>query len=121
KEQPQPKEPTEEDQREDDELRQEMKTPQEKEREAAISQEVQKLMDYLKPKLPEELTKLLDEGKSPQEAYNIWENIRLKKENEKLRLQLEKANQPVGEMAGEGTASAPNPFVEGFMQALSER
>lgn len=84
-------------------------------------EELNQLMEYLKPKLPPEITQLLDQGKSPTEAFSVWENLRLKKENEALRLKLEKANQPIGELAGEGFGTVKDPFVEGFMQALSER
>lgn len=77
------------------------------------------LADYILSRLPQELKDQLEAGRDISSLVTEWENKMLKKENEALKSRLEKQSAKPLTLAGEGGEGEKDPFVAGFMQALT--
>lgn len=77
------------------------------------------LADYILARMPKEMADSLKRGKTVGEIMAQMENSRLKKENEDLKLKLEKTGHKPLTLAGEGGENEKDPFALGFMQAFN--
>ncbi|MBQ8604370.1 MAG: hypothetical protein IJ410_05980 [Oscillospiraceae bacterium] len=78
------------------------------------------LADYVISKMPGEMLESLYAGKSMGEVMSMWENTRLKKENEELKAKLEQASHKPLTLKSEGGEGEKDPFTLGFMQAMQQ-
>lgn len=78
------------------------------------------LADYVISRMPGEMLESLYAGKSMGEVMSIWENTRLKKENEELKAKLEQATRKPLTLKSEGGEGEKDPFMLGFMQAMQQ-
>ncbi len=77
------------------------------------------LADYVISRMPKDMADSLYEGKAVGELVAQWENSKLKKENEDLRLKLEKLEEKPLKLTGQGGTAEKDPFALGFLQAMS--
>jgi len=78
------------------------------------------LADYVISKMPGEMLESLYAGKSMGEVMSMWENTRLKKENEELKAKLEQITHRPLTLKSEGGEGEKDPFALGFMQAMQQ-
>lgn len=77
------------------------------------------LADFILSKLPKEMLDMLEKGEKAETLLIQWENKMLKKENEALKSRLEKAASNPLKLAGQGGEGEKDPFMAGFMQAMT--
>ena len=78
------------------------------------------LADYIIARMPQEMLDMLAGGKDMDAIVTQWENRMLKKENQALKVRLEKAVEKPLTLAGEGGDGEKDPFAAAFMQAMNQ-
>ena len=106
--------------KEQDKKMQEWQLTQKEETKPEKKLDKEALADYIIAKMPGEMLESLYAGKSMGEVISMWENNRLKKENEELKAKLEQATRKPLTLKSEGGEGEKDPFALGFMQAMQQ-
>lgn len=80
----------------------------------------EELADYILSHMPREMVNMLKEGKSVGEVMTAMENRKLKKENRRLKSELEKHTKQPLTLTSRGGEGEKDPFADGFMQAMAQ-
>ncbi len=108
------------DKKEQEKKMQEWELVQKEEQKPEKKLDKEALADYVISKMPAEMLESLYAGKTMGEVMNMWENTRLKKEIEELKVKLEQANRKPLTLKSEGGEGEKDPFALGFMQAMQQ-